>query len=263
MRYSSLSSNEIEFNILRARAAILSDGWHLRNSKSVFSRLYFVEEGGGSLSTKDTSLILEPNHVYLIPPECAITADSDYLKKIFFHITLPTPDGYDLLQDVGAVFVLPCSDELLLELRQCALSDNYFDMLRLNALVLSTLVDFQKTFAFPLKENVHYSDLVYNILKYIRQNTRISLTVSDIAKAFFRSESSIRKAFMQEVNIPLGKYIDDMVFIKANYLLSETSIPISQISSELGFCDQFYFSRRFKELFSQTPSQYRNGFHAK
>ena len=34
-------------------------------------------------------------------------------------------------------------------------------------------------------------------------------------------------------------------------------MQISRISERYGFCDQFYFSRRFKEKFGVTPQKYR------
>ena len=154
MRYSTFSSNKLEINILRARATGLLTEWYMKNSSAVFSRLYFVEEGRGTISTKDKTFPIEANHVYLIPPECVITTDCDRLKKVFFHIMLPTIEGYDLLQDAQDVFVMPCSDDLLKKLRAYATSDNYYDMLALNNIVLSTLMDFQETFSIPMKDHV-------------------------------------------------------------------------------------------------------------
>ncbi|MBQ8868969.1 MAG: AraC family transcriptional regulator [Oscillospiraceae bacterium] len=36
-----------------------------------------------------------------------------------------------------------------------------------------------------------------------------------------------------------------------------TQLPLYRISDELGFYDQFYFSRRFKEKYAVSPLKYR------
>lgn len=121
----------------------------------------------------------------------------------------------------------------------------------------------QTLFAFLNDANLQktpaktYGDLVKNIIAYVHENTRVNLSVRDISNRLFVSESKIRNSFLKEMEIPIGKYIDDMVFIKAKELLSKEQLSIGEISAELGFCDQFYFSRRFKEKFGSSPSFFR------
>ena len=59
------------------------------------------------------------------------------------------------------------------------------------------------------------------------------------------------------MGITIGKYIDGIVLLTAKERLADKSYDISTISDDLGFCDTFYFSRRFKESFGRTPNQYR------
>ena len=73
----------------------------------------------------------------------------------------------------------------------------------------------------------------------------------------FVSESTLVKLFRKEVGVPLGAYIDDLVFFRAEVLLSETQMSLRDISSSLGFCDQFYFSRRLSQRHGESPRAYR------
>ena len=79
----------------------------------------------------------------------------------------------------------------------------------------------------------------------------------EIAKEMFVSPSKLRNTFKAETGITLGGYIDDMVFFRAKKLLGSKKFSVGDISTKLGFCDQFYFSRRFKEKYGKTPSKYR------
>ena len=48
-------------------------------------------------------------------------------------------------------------------------------------------------------------------------------------------------AVMEEAGMSQGKYIDNMIFLKAKQMLSDPALTIGQISQKLGFCDQFIF----------------------
>ena len=76
------------------------------------------------------------------------------------------------------------------------------------------------------------------------------------------SVSTLTKRFHAEMEMPLGQYIDAMVFQKAQQLLLFTDLPVAQIAEQLEFCDQAYFSRSFKLHQHETPSQYRRRLKA-
>jgi two-component system response regulator YesN len=59
------------------------------------------------------------------------------------------------------------------------------------------------------------------------------------------------------VGISLGKYIDDQLIASAQRQLSQTQASIGQISNALGYSNQCYFSRRFKQISGMTPQAYR------
>ena len=119
------------------------------------------------------------------------------------------------------------------------------------------MINFNDAFSFDIKAIKKHSKLIQSSISYIENNTSIKLTVKDISKELFVSESKLRNEFLKEMEMPIGKYIDDMIFIKARQMLSIAINTISSVSSELGFCDQFYFSRRFKEKFGITPTNFR------
>ena len=43
----------------------------------------------------------------------------------------------------------------------------------------------------------------------------------------------------------------------ACYLLSKSNLQIKEIADYLGFSNQYYFSKKFNDYISQTPSKYR------
>ena len=109
---------------------------------------------------------------------------------------------------------------------------------------------------FPEFETSMSPNIIRSI-EYIRNNLSIQLKTEDIAKNLYLSKNTLAKQFKAEVGISIGKYIDKLVFFEAEKLLTKSSMSLKEISQSLGFCDQFYFSRRFRQLFEETPLQYK------
>ena len=91
---------------------------------------------------------------------------------------------------------------------------------------------------------------------YIAENYR-TVTVKELAERFYVSESVLTRRFKKEVGMSIGEYVNDIIFTNAEKMLLKPDWSIGEISRNLGFCDQFYFSRRFKQRYHCTPYEYR------
>ena len=106
-------------------------------------------------------------------------------------------------------------------------------------------------------EEQQLSECVRNAIKYIRTNLSISLTSTDIAEHSFVSRSKLTKCFRAELSMSIQDYLSDIVLTEASGLIVNTSLSLGEISEQLGFFDQFYFSRRFKQKYGLSPREYR------
>ena len=66
--------------------------------------------------------------------------------------------------------------------------------------------------------------------------------------------------FKKEIGVSVGRYIDDRLMYVAELELRRGEKSINEISDMLGFCDQFYFSRRFSQTYGIPPIKYRKTF---
>lgn len=235
----------------------LDSRWHCESTCDPFTRLYFVRNGSGYLRHNGKEILLEGGKAYLIPSGCSFSYGCKKLEKIFFHISFTTVEKYDLLSSVSQICSIPFSEEDYFQLLGLFTSDDYFDLLRLEMILYKTVISCCEKYKFSKAIIKEYSELTKKIMTYIQRNARINLSVIEISRQFFVSESKVRKKFKEETGINIGLYIDDMVFFKAKKLLSKKALRIKDISNKLGFCDQFYFSRRFKEKYGITPTEYR------
>lgn len=237
--------------------AFLDEKWHAENVRDHYSRLYFVGNGSGYLKYDGNRVIMEPERVYLVPAGLVLSYGCKSMEKFYFHINISGADKYDLFYGCREIHSLPFSKEKYEYLKILYKSENYIDKLHLKSMITETACEFAGVYFADGLSIKRYSEPVKKVLGYLHQNISISLSAKDISDSLFISESKIRKCFRDEVGVTLGKYIDDLVFMKAMRQLKKPDVTICEISDELGFCDQFYFSRRFKERYGKTPSEYK------
>lgn len=101
-------------------------------------------------------------------------------------------------------------------------------------------------------------DSIANEVKfYLDINYAEKLKLKDVAKLFGVHPNYLTRLFHHKYGISPKQYLMDLKLKKACRLLTTTELPISVISSSLGFDDPLAFSRIFKKAYSQSPSEYR------
>lgn len=99
---------------------------------------------------------------------------------------------------------------------------------------------------------------LYNdIVGYINHELQKPLKVSDIAKQFDYNEKYLSKLFKQFAGMSLKQYIMTQKMKSADFLLVDSSIPISEIASSLGFSSYHSFERAYVNTHAMTPTTYR------
>ncbi len=248
----------LQLNIITARCVITDNSWQRQCVNSPYSRLYYVKSGSGRLTYGDTTIIMEAGKVYLIPAELEFShAPIMPMEKLFFHLQIPTPDGFDMLSKAGKIKILPRDADYIEAMYRLFLSQSFTDAFLLKS---NLMYDIQTLLGNDLSKErnvTSYSNDIAEALRLILSAPSIKLNIAELAKRLFVSESYLNKHFKKEVGMTISRYIDQLVMKDAKTLLSETDQPIAVISEQLGFCDRFYFSKRFQRLFGETPCEYR------
>jgi two-component system response regulator YesN len=63
--------------------------------------------------------------------------------------------------------------------------------------------------------------------------------------------------FKQAAGETFVDYLTHLRIHKARLLLRDENLSIAEISNLVGFADQSYFDKRFKEHFGKSPREYR------
>lgn len=80
-----------------------------------------------------------------------------------------------------------------------------------------------------------------------------------LARDLGMSYDGFRKRFARAVGMPPARYRAIRTVDHACELMLKGGLTDRQIADRLGFCDEFYFSRRFKQVTGRSPRQFRAG----
>lgn len=258
MLRSLFFTNNLNLKFWTGSYVKLDTSWQCNYPICHITRLYYVYKGSALLFCNGDTIKMEPGNLYLIPGclDLRYRCD-DHLEKLFFHITFSNLEGIDVLDSIPKICQTPCSQETLDKLKKLYVSTDYYELLEFKALVAQTVAECIRGIDLPSMSAKSYSPEVLQAISYMQNNISVQLSGNQIAQAVFVSPNRLFKHFKAETGITLGTYLDKLIFLRATQLLADPQLSIGEVSRQLGFCDQFYFSNRFKELSGQTPSQYR------
>lgn len=99
-------------------------------------------------------------------------------------------------------------------------------------------------------------ELMDQIVLYIESHLREKITLSDTARIFLVSESSISQLFRRRMKVSFYHFVTQRRLIGAKSLLLE-EIPAEQVCARMGFGDYSTFYRAFKREYGISPAQFR------
>ena len=97
------------------------------------------------------------------------------------------------------------------------------------------------------------------VIQYIREHYLENINVHLIAIALKVSESHLSKVFKTTMNSTIGEYLTQYRIKEACRLLKNPDTRINEVSEQVGYMDQRYFSVTFKRIMGVTPGSFRDG----
>ena len=255
--------NNIRIELYETGFADLDSEWRQQDVCSPFSRLYYVISGKGFLrihSEKEAAEELhelKPGYVYLIPNGCSYDYFcDDKLEKVYMHINVLLQNRLELFSGCKTYYKLPIEAEDLEKMKQWMLGRSPEDFFGLQGEVYHAVAAFIKEAGVEEKINKQYSDMVTRLFA-ILPGMKISVSIQEIAALLNSSESTLSKHFKKETGMSIGHYRELLIMDRARQLLAMGELSVGEIAEQLGFGDQFYFSKYFKQRQGMTPSAYK------
>lgn len=157
---------------------------------------------------------------------------------------------------------LPQTDRIVILLKQLMDSEHrYRDALLssfLTGAILCELSDSLKKEGNPYHKKSE--QLIDDINDYISWHLQENPKVSDLAAYFGYNEKYLTTLYRRLTGIPLKTYLLNERITRAKALLTETSLPVSDIAYSLGWQDTHNFSNSFRHITGMTPTGWRESY---
>lgn len=102
-----------------------------------------------------------------------------------------------------------------------------------------------------------HTDALRRVLKYIDENLARDISLPEVAEAAFLSPSYLSQLLKKQTGQAFVQWLTGRRMDRARDLLLHSSDRVSQVAHAVGFADEAYFTRRFRQRFGISPSQFR------
>lgn len=211
---------------------------------------------------KGTLLYITPNTPYSIEMVDKIT--SSFLTVHFSFADVSFNDGKWIVNESASFLPLQPAQKLQetlpVEEQFQKLVDNWNAKMPGYEFVARTILQ-QLLITITQSLNKHsqnYATLlkVERIIHYMHQNLNRKITLSELAEFISMSPFYMSKSFKAATGYTIIEYFNKLKIDKSKELLIERNKKVKEVALELGFVDEFYFSRMFKKAEGINPSEF-------
>jgi len=113
-----------------------------------------------------------------------------------------------------------------------------------------------------VRRTPHADSIVRKCENWLSQHYREIDAIKQIVSMLLVPERSLKRRFKAATGDTLIEYLQNLRIEESKRLLEQDSLPIEEVSAEIGYMDVSFFRRLFKRLTGLSPGQYRNMFKA-
>lgn len=239
--------------------------WAHPSVQSPFNRIYFVAGGDPIVASPEIksksagACKLRPGRAYLIP----LNRSFDYtclsrVDKFYAHFRLETALGRDAFDGVEKPVDLGGFDPgLAPSLRKALKRRSESDQLRIQSLILEALSKGPLPLNRLLSRESQIRKKYASILNMIETGLSAELSVEELAATQGKTPAAFSAGFKRDFGESLKSFLNEKIGLRARDLLARSDKKVREVSAELGFRDEFYFSRFFKKMTGRSPLEYR------
>ena len=105
------------------------------------------------------------------------------------------------------------------------------------------------------------NDYVTRAISYVHKNFKRNFSGKDIASYCSVSISYLRSQFLKHTGKTIVGYRDSLRIAAAKEMLESRYFTVTEIASELGYCDVYHFSKVFSAYVGCAPTEYAAYYH--
>ncbi|MFY0521356.1 ABC transporter substrate-binding protein [Lysinibacillus sphaericus] len=220
--------------------------------------------GSGTLTIDDTPYVVAQGKIFLLPPDSVMDfSDIEKYNYSFYKMSfttiqlqqqIPTTYKESLFSDQIEYTIYPYARLIRLaeELYKTQLHQNPIKQQSLLYELLSVLFEYQ------LQKNQTFdaSRAVEQTIDYLHKHYQEPLTVKQLASLAHVAQWQYSTIFQTLTGKKPLDYLTELRLEHAQVLLQQTNEPLKDIAQLVGFNDEYYFNRRFKQIIGMPPKQF-------
>ncbi len=109
---------------------------------------------------------------------------------------------------------------------------------------------------FDLKDIKHI-DVIYKAVDYIKRNYMKKIMLEEVANHVQLSTSYFCAVFKEEMKCNFNVYLNKIRIEMSKKLLADHDIPLADVANLVGYEDQSYYTRVFRNYVGTSPGKYR------
>ncbi|MFE5317273.1 helix-turn-helix domain-containing protein [Paenibacillus sp. NPDC056579] len=236
---------------------------YFQQDSSLNGMLIFLE-GEGDLTMDGRSYPLRQQKVFLLSPNSdaklsvPLSRRADYYY-IQFYVLQAADRGLFVPIDMNAPYeVYPPHFHILIdkvqEMDTCNHSSDSWENMKAAMLLQELIVIlFKESVA---KEKRESSEAIPLTLEYMERNYPLAITREKLAEIAGLNADYFSRAFKKQFHKSPMEYLNEIRINQAKQLLVQSGESLRSIAQSVGFSDEYYFSRKFKEEIGCSPRSY-------
>jgi AraC family transcriptional activator of pobA len=242
-----------------------------------FYHLIFFTKGGGSHTIDFESFDVKPYQIYFMIPGQVHSWNFDGFTDGFvinfsasffnsFLLNQVQPEDFSFFNGDAKKSVINLPDYL--HQKTESLFDDIYDeyerpaihqkeMLRLLMLQLFIIVERQNVSAQSAEPASYSQTLLRNFQKLLEANFTLLKLPKDYAELLFITPNHLNSVCKAILGMQAGEVIRNRILLEAKRLLINPQLNITQITFQLNFNDNSYFTKFFKKFENITPEEFR------
>lgn len=254
---------ELPSKITLSGISYCDGSYSINRPLSEFCTLEYIISGTGTIYLDGQKHTASAGDVYFLPSnknQYYFSDRKDPWTKIFFNMTGTL--GNLLAKEYGfghQVVFQNCNIEALM--RELISMKN--EKLPPMELQQKSLLYIHKIFMqvhLSMQKNDALSSELQQLKDYIDIRITEKLNLDDLAASIYRSKNYVINLFKNTLGQTPYEYFITRKMTISQTMLTESSIPIQQISEYLGFDNPQYFSNCFRKRFKCSPRSYRQKY---
>ncbi|NLK28196.1 MAG: AraC family transcriptional regulator [Clostridiales bacterium] len=256
------TQTEPPFFIEMAGISYCDESYRIVRRNSPMYVFEYILEGEGTVLVEDKQFIAKKGDVYILHRQSNheyFSGKTNPWTKIWFNAK------GSLIDSLIQVYKLNNVNHI----ENCDMGTYFFQILNLAKQSKTSNPDFLKKASLLFYEmilslypNVHTETQTYTkeagILKeHLDQNILNKVELKDLSQLIYHSNSQTIRIFKKAFGVTPYQYLMNQKLELAKLILLNTNKSIKEISSELKYYDEHYFSKYFREKVGMSPMAYR------